>query len=320
MGKIMEIVCFEQKYEEKVVQFWNETMVHDQIDIEIFRKQILFDENFRSELCLLMMDGTEPAGFLLGMKRKIPYLDRGLEPERGWINVMFVGKQYQRQGIGTALVKRAEETLKSLGAKSITLAAYSPNYFFPGIDVNGYKDAVHFFEALGYQKGEPAFSMEKNLQDFSIAPEWKEKLRKAEKDGFEFRDFQWKDSLELLEFLGKNFGGGWKRNALRAMQAGNAEDVITVVLHQEKIVGFAMRQIDGNPMRFGPIGVCEAVRNAGIGGILFEIKQQEMHSKGISRLFFLSTDIPGRRFYERHGVRVFREYRKYAKVLEDSTR
>ena len=40
-----------------------------------------------------------------------------------------------------------------------------------------------------------------------------------------------------------------------------------------------------------------------------------MCSKGIYHLFFLSTDIPGRRFYERHGVKVFREYRKYIKEL-----
>lgn len=97
---------------------------------------------------------------------------------------------------------------------------------------------------------------------------------------------------------------------------GEAEDVITVVLLQDEIVGFAMGKIDGNPMRFGPIGICEKVRNAGIGGILFQVKQQEMCSKGIYHLYFLSTDAPGRRFYERHGVHVFRTYRKYQKSLK----
>ena len=311
----MEIICFNQKYEDAVVSLWNQTLVHDQISIEKFRKQILFDENFQSELCLLALEDGEPAGFILGVKRKIPYLERGLAPERGWISVMFVAEKYQRRGIGTALVNMVEKRLKCAGAKNVTLAAYSPNYFFPGVDVKGYANAVTFFEKLDYKDVEVSFSMEKDLHNFYITPEWEAIKCVAEQAGFEFRSFEWKDSLELLEFLKQSFGGGWKRNALLAMQAGTAEDVITIALYQGKIVGFAMRQIDGNPMRFGPIGVSETVRNAGIGGILFEIKQQEMCSKGIYHLFFLSTDIPGRRFYERHGVKVFREYRKYIKEL-----
>lgn len=311
----MEIICFNQKFEDKVISLWNQTLIHDQISVEKFRKQILFDENFQSELCLLAIEDGDVAGFILGMKRKIPYLERGLEPERGWISIMFVAEKYQRRGIGTALVDVIEGRLKEAGAKTVTLAAYSPNYFFPGIDIQGYAKAVTFFEKLGYTQGEASFSMDKDLHDFCITPEWEKKKRAAEEAGYEFRCFQWKDSLELLEFLKANFGGGWKRNALLAMQAGTAEDVITVALYQGQIVGFAMREIDGNPMRFGPIGVCEKVRNAGIGGILFEVKQQEMCSKGIYHLFFLSTDTSGRRFYERHGVKVFREYRKYIKVL-----
>ena len=109
--------------------------------------------------------------------------------------------------------------------------------------------------------------------------------------------------------------GALKRNLLMAMRVGEAEDVVTVVKYQDHIVGFAMRKIDGNVMRFGPIGVGRKFRDAGIGGILFEVKQQEMCSKGIYHLFFVSTDDPGRRFYERHGVRVFRVYRKYEKKI-----
>jgi GNAT superfamily N-acetyltransferase len=41
-------------------------------------------------------------------KRKFPYLERGLEPTRGWINVMFVDEAYRRKGVGEALVLKAE--------------------------------------------------------------------------------------------------------------------------------------------------------------------------------------------------------------------
>lgn len=311
----MEIISFSQKYEDEVIRLWNRTMIHDQISPEKFRKQILLDENFDRHLCLLAVEQERVVGFLLGIKRKFPYLERGLEPERGWISLMFVAEEYQNRGIGAALVNTIEEKLMALGAKTVTLAAYSPNYFFPGIDVQGYPGAEAFFEHLGYERMEESYSMCKDLHDFYMTPEWLVKKEDAEAKGFCFRSFQWKDTLELLEFAKINFGGGWKRNLLHAMQAGEAEDVVTVALLHDEIIGFAMRKIDGNPMRFGPIGVCEKVRNSGIGGILFEVKQQEMCSKGIYHLYFASTDEPGRRFYERHGVKVFRTYRKYRKYL-----
>ena len=309
----MNLLNFSQKYETELIELWNRCMIHDQISILKFRKQVLYDENFESSLCLLAVEGEQLIGFILGMKRKFPYLERGLEPERGWINLLFVKKECRRQGIARAMVQEIEQRLKTFGVKHVTLAAYSPNYFFPGIDVEGYPEAIQFFEQMGYQGIEDSFSMCKDLHDYYMTEDVLEKKKKAEENGFWFGNFEAQDALEILELAKEEFGGGWKRNLLMAMRAGEAEDVVTVVKYQGRIVGFAMRKIDGNPMRFGPIGVSHKMRNFGIGGILFEVKQQEMCSKGIYHLFFVSTDIPGRRFYERHGVQVFRTYRKYEK-------
>ncbi|HOQ17217.1 MAG TPA: GNAT family N-acetyltransferase [Defluviitaleaceae bacterium] len=312
----MEILNYKQKYEKEVVDLWNKTLTADPITIHKFRKQILFDENFDPELCYLAAEDDRVVGFLLSTKRKFPYLERGLEPTRGWINVMFVDQDYRRKGIGTALVEHAEKKLKSLGVETVTLAAYSPNYFFPGIDKDNYSDAVKFFEKMGYQPGKESYSMCKDLHGYQLSQDTLEKLKKAQEAGFSFINFEYKYALELLEFLKDEFGGGWKRNALISMQNNLAEDCILLVLDsQEKIVGFCMRMIDGNPMRFGPIGVKKEARNYGIGGILFDLMQFEMAKRGIFHLFFLSTDEPGRRFYERHGVKVYRTFVDYQKTI-----
>ena len=128
----MIIVNYEQKYEKEVVELWNQTMLADPITIQKFRKQALFDDNFDPALCYVALEEEKPVGFCLGMRRKFPYMERGLEPDRGWIVAMFVAKEHQRKGIGTALVKRAEDDMKAAGAKNITLSAYSPSYFFRG--------------------------------------------------------------------------------------------------------------------------------------------------------------------------------------------
>lgn len=311
----MRIVNFTQTYEQAVIDLWNETLTSDLVSLQKFRKQIIYDDNFDTELCYVALQDDKVIGFLLGTKRKFPYLERGLEPKRGWINVMFVAKDYQRQGIGSKLIDRVENALIELGVDNITLGAYSPNYFFPGIDIEAYQNAINFFEKKGYVGSEESYSMCKDLHGFYLSDEWRKKKQLAEQKGFIFRNYKNSDAIALLEFAKVNFGGGWKRNALLAMQANEAEDLIYLVLKDEEIVGFAMRKIDGNPMRFGPIGVCEKVRNDGIGGILFELMQQEMCAKGMYHLYFVSTDVPGRRFYERHNVHVFRTYRKYVKTF-----
>ncbi|MFZ7131770.1 MAG: GNAT family N-acetyltransferase [Eubacteriales bacterium] len=314
--KGIEILNYSQRYENEVVDLWNKTLTADPIIVFKFRKQALFDDNFDNELCYIALENHCVVGFLLATKRKFPYLERGLEPTRGWINVMFVDKDHRRNGIGATLIKYAETKLKSMGALTVTLGAYSPNYFFPGVDKDNYSDAVNFFEKMGYQAGEESYSMSKDLHGYKMSEKTLDKLYIAQEAGFSFINFQYKYALELLEFLKDEFGGGWKRNALISMQNNTAEDCILLVLDRDgKIVGFCMRMIDGNPMRFGPFGVKEEARNFGIGGILFDIMQLEMEKRGIYHLYFVSTDVPGRRFYERHGLKVFRTFVDYKKTI-----
>ena len=312
----MEILNYTQHYENQVVNLWNKSLTADPITVIKFRKQALFDDNFDRSLCLTAVENEQVVGFLLATKRKFPYLERGLEPTRGWINVMFVDQDHQRSGIGEILLKHAEAKLKEMGAETVTLGAYSPNYFFPGVDKDNYTDAVKFFGKMGYQAGKESYSMCKDLHGYQISEETLKKMSKAQEAGFSFINFDYQYALELLEFLKVEFGGGWKRNALISMQNNTAEDCILLVLDREqKIVGFCMRMIDGNPMRFGPFGVKEESRNYGIGGILFDIMQLEMEKRGIYHLYFVSTDEPGRRFYERHDLRVFRTFVDYQKTI-----
>lgn len=315
-GEEIEILNYSQRYENEVVDLWNKNLTADPITVLKFRKQALFDDNFDTDLCYMALENDCVVGFLLATKRKFPYLERGLEPTRGWINVMFVDINYRGKGIGEALVKHAEVTLKSMGVLTVTIGAYSPNYFFPGVDKENYSDAVKFFEKMGYQAGKESYSMSKDLHGYKMSREALSKLCKAQEAGFSFVNFEYKYALELLEFLKNEFGGGWKRNALISMQNNTAEDCILLVLNLEgKIVGFCMRMIDGNPMRFGPFGIKEEVRNYGIGGILFDIMQLEMEKRGIYHLYFVSTDVPGKRFYERHGLKVFRTFIDYQKTI-----
>ena len=94
----MQYINFNQKYEKQVVELWNKCCIYDQITIDKFRQQALYDDNFNSDLCFIALDNEKVVGFIMATKRIFPYLERGLEPHRGWINVMFVDEDYRNQG------------------------------------------------------------------------------------------------------------------------------------------------------------------------------------------------------------------------------
>lgn len=308
-GVKMKIIQFEQKWEESIVQLWNQCCTKDLITIEQFRKKILFDENFDSELCWIAIEENSAIGFLLAIKRKFPYLERGLEKERGWISVMFVSPDYRHQGIGSALLEIAEEKLASLGVNEITLAAYSPNYFFSGIDEENYSEAAQFFQNRGYVGKDKHYSMGRNLEDFEVKGQ-------VCVNGYQIIPFEYSYALELLDFLKKEFGGGWKRNALLSMQQKTAEENILLLLDADKsIKGFCMKAIDGNQERFGPIGIAAEKRNKGLGTMLLNEALKWMKRHGIKQMFFMSTDEAGKRYYLRNGLMVLRTYSDYRKRI-----
>lgn len=311
----IRLESFQQERFQQVLTCWNQSLIYDGIDEERFKQLILLDENFNPDLFLLALNQEEVVGFCYGVRRKIPYLERGLEENRGWIVIMGVLPEYQNQGIGTKLCDEVEKRLKDMGTKEITLCAYSPNYFFPGIDKR-YQNAISFFENRNYTYRAESVSMQRSLWDFHMADKYKEKLASLEKEGIHIIRYNDEYMLPLLSYLLENFGAGWKRNALIAMQKKEAEDTILLVIDEQKnILGFCMRKIDGNDARFGPFGVSEQLRSKGIGGVLFEYMMQEMKQKGIYYLYFLWTDGAAQRFYERHDVKVYRTYQLYRKEV-----
>ena len=63
----------------------------------------------------------------------------GYEGHRGWINYIAVAPHYQRHGIGSQMMQRAEEALRALGCPKINLQVRESN-----------QDVIAFYESLGF--------------------------------------------------------------------------------------------------------------------------------------------------------------------------
>lgn len=310
-----ELRSYRQKDLGQIVAGWNQSLLYDPVSEERFFKQVVMDENFDRELAVSLVKDGRIIGFCLGVKRKYPYLTRGLEPDRGWISIMYVLPEYKKQGYGQILLDEVEKRLKERQTKEITLCAYSPNYFTPGIDIN-YEAAVSFFEKNEYAKTGDAVSMQRSLFTYSIPSHTLQKMEDFQKKGWKFCSYSNEYMDGVLEFTKKEFDAGWVRNILQAIKKKEAEDTILLAVDEKnQVVGYCMRKIDGNDARFGPIGVKEDLRSSGIGGILFDLQMREMQKRGICYAYFLWTHGDAMRFYERHGMSTYRTYRLYRKKI-----
>ena len=307
---------FSQEYEDQVVSLWNRTLTFDILTKETFENKALFDDNFDVSLTYLAINEESVVGFIMATKRKFPYLERGLEESKAWINVFTVDKEYLKSEVPDVLYEHIEKKLIELDTKEIIYGAYSPNYFFYGLDDEHYPELANILLSKGFEKKETHYSMGRDLHGYSIPEETEFKFIKLREKGYKIENFTYKYSLELLDFLKNEFGGGWKRNALIAMQKRKAEERIILVLDRDnRIFGFSMRTIDDNPMRFGPIGIAQAKRNEGIGSILLHYSMYEMAKKGIYHMFFMTTDEDGKRYYLRNGLSVIRTVSNYKKAI-----
>lgn len=312
----VQYIEYNQMYLDSLLTLWNETLIYDPISKDRFLKLFVYDENFNSSLAQLAIVNDEVVGFCYGVKRKVSYYTRGIEPDRGWINYLFVKEPYQHQGIGQHLYDVVVSNLKALGTKEITLCAYSPNYLNPGVDVR-YTKGLSFFEKNGFEFKSDAVSMQRSLFDFVMPNATIEMIQSLKEEGITFKNYEDVYFSKLMNFLEEEFEPGWKRNVIMALQTFEAKNTIILCLNEEdNVLGYCMRKIDGNDSRFGPIGVAASLRSKGLGGVLFDLMMLEMKKHGVPAAYFLWTSGAAIRFYERHGMSIYRSYKVARKEIQ----
>lgn len=302
------IVTYQEKYLESLIELWNKELIYDPINERRFTELYIYTQDFDPSLILLKIKEEKVIGFIVGVRRKTSYYTKGLEPDRAWIINMAVDINHQQQHIGTTLYKTLVDKFKERGSKEVTLCAFSPNYLAPGIDIR-YEKGLAFFRKMGYVLETPAVSMERELWSFTYTDIMIEKEDKLLAQGIEIQTYKPEYFDSLVSFMEKEFEPGWLRNILNALSEGNAEETLIVVLKDKEVLGFCLRNIDGNDHRFGPIGIAASLRSLGLGSVLFNRMMLEMRKQGLFSTYFLWTSGSAIQFYERLGMRICREYR-----------
>ena len=139
----MEIVTYGDRHFDGVKALWEEAFPNDSpwnvADFAIPAKV-----KAQPDLFILAVDGEIVAGSVMA----------GYDGHRGWLYAVSVLKAYQGFGLGTKLIKAAEERLEALGCIKINLQVRSSN-----------AAVIAFYRHLGYDV-EERVSMGKGIGRF----------------------------------------------------------------------------------------------------------------------------------------------------------
>jgi GNAT superfamily N-acetyltransferase len=297
--------------EERIIPLWNKCMVRDIITTERFHQKVLLDENFDARGCFVALHGDTVTGFCLGIRRRYPYYDLGLEEDTGWVTVIFVDTEHRRRGIASGLLARCEAFLRTTGIKKVLISPYTPNYFIPGVDIDAYGDAYSLFERSGYKSIEKIYGMERSLLDFYPDEKMEERCSRLAKQGVRIEPFRPRYIVGLLEFLRRDYPGDLFKVALEKLRRSSESNEIFIAIKGEEVIGFS--HYDGE--HFGPFAIAQAYMGRGIGPCLYYRTALAMKEEGQRHLWLAWTTGHAKDFYFKLGLTTIRRHEIMQKPL-----
>lgn len=307
----MTLVPFGGRYLDAVVDLLHRRLTADAMTRSLFVRKVLLDPNFLPDGAPVALDEAGAVvGFALAIRRCVPIEEMPLDPTVGYITLLAADSRET----SAALLAHAEEFLAGHGCKRISVSAYSPNYFTPGVDVAAYPETLATYLAAGYREVYRPISMDCNLLKV-VEPAWvREKAVALADAGVTVAPYRADLIPELMAFVQAEFAGDWQRYAREAVARIEMDDPPTRVWIAHEggtVLGFSHHEGE----RFGPIGVATSQRGRGIGQVLLYRTLDAMRAQGLHNAWFMwSDDRTAARLYSEAG---FVESRRFAVLTRD---
>ena len=276
-----------------VLQIWNAGARYDPLAPALLDEK-LRDDDVEPGLALAAIHAGDLAGFVVAVLRPTGV---------GYVKLLAVAPQYQRCGIGSALLEAVEGELARRGARSIRMLESAPNYLTPGID-RRYREAIAFVAARGYARVGEARNLSVDLT--------REYPARAVAGGIEVRRATAADGPTVARFL-DGLWATWKAEAGAAL--ANAPPSLHLALRAEHIIGFAAWDANNRGTGwFGPMGIAPEARRSGIGCALLHRCLDDMRRQGHDAAVIAWVD--NAPFYVRcAGAAPARTFLRFEKIL-----
>lgn len=293
-----------------------ESMTADAISEGKFVRQVLLDHNFRAEGAPVAVLNDRIAGFCLAVARHVPLENAPPDADRGYITLLGVAAEFRRHGIGTALLKAAENYLRSQHRTLVMVSSYAPGYFIPGVDVRSYEAGLAFFASCAYEEIYRPISMQIDLWSLATPQRVRDRREQLLREGVTVEPWRAELTLPVIEFAEREFQGDWVRvyrETMSRIAQGEASPSRVIIAHiSGQVIGFSHYDAE----RFGPIGVTVADQGRGIGKVLMYETLHAQRAAGYKTAWFLwSDDKTAARLYTAAGFREVRRFALLRKVL-----
>ena len=291
-----------------VLDVWNQSLRRDPIDAARFTPWLLGDPDYwpgeESGMFIARSSGRV-VGFARAIIRRHHNERLGVEPAKGWLPAFGVHPEFQRQGVGKALITRTLDHFRSHGRKEIWIAGgagSAPGYICPGVDVDAYAAGLSLLlKHGGFAIHHHAVSMARETFDFDLERFYAEAWNVG--GDVTIEHLSPRHTQSFLEFLANDFPGDWTGAARPKIRGGRFHEVL-IARRGDKVVGYC--QWEGE--HFGPFGVAATQRNAKLGAKLFVEAVRRIRAADGRSVWFNWADPDAQRFYERYGFKPTRRF------------
>lgn len=302
----------------RLVTLWNAAFGPDfPLTERLLRQTVDSDPYYEAAGTWVARHQGQPVGWVLSKSMQNAGPEIGRFQGRGGIGALCVHPAYQRRGIATELLDRAEAYLQDNGSPLTTL--YFPHHLLPGIPAQN-EAAVAIFRKRGYGGFSECVDMWRDLADYELPPAVPAAI--AANPGVELRPAQEGEVDAVINFVAREFPGGWTYSTKRHFQSGGAAADIIVAVEAGEVIGFCHTADWRTPWLLpstywhpllgehygglGPVGLAAAHRKRGLGLALTAVAVGNLKERGVRQMAIDWTNLVS--FYAKLGFTVWKRY------------
>lgn len=241
-------------------------------------------------------------------------------PQNGWIDALAVAPEFQKRGIGHALLNWAESWLRARSCTSARLGG-GLRPFAPGVPTE--LGSAGFFRASGYaerQEHAETWDLGLDLRNY-VSP------ASLRAQNLTMRPAQASDAGALHAFLVREFPGRWRYEFEQHLRDGariadymilesargiDACCIMTLEDSQRPVQRFYPAPLPQPWGQTGSIGVSADRRSAGYGSALLDASLRHLRERGVRGCIIDWTHLAA--YYERFG---FKRHRSYQMLVNE---
>ncbi|MDR6553068.1 GNAT family N-acetyltransferase [Paenibacillus qinlingensis] len=245
----------------------------------------------------------------------------GIPRDLGWIHALMVDGSYRRSGIGTALLRKAEEALLNAGAKRVMLGNDLHRRLFPGIPAQ-LEETRQWFEKRTYTFKEISYDLMNDYGDDQVVT-----LPTVHEATFRLANPS--DREALTAFMHRCFPGKWDYQHRNYWERGGTGREFVLLERDDAIIGFCRMNDAESPLLaqniywsglfegelggLGPLGIDESFRGHKYGISIVQAAIHYLLQRGVRNVVIDTT--PFVDFYGKLGYQTWKSYARYAKDL-----